>query len=53
VIEAELEAVPKRDVMSGKDDYTDDYVAELLKRDAKATSSAASNLGIGSLTSKR
>ncbi|KAF1344644.1 hypothetical protein BDV97DRAFT_303451 [Delphinella strobiligena] len=39
--------------MPGNDDYTDDYVAELLKRDAKATSSAASNLGIGSLLTKR
>lgn len=40
-------------MMPGNDDYTDDYVAELLKRDAKATSSAASNLGIGSLLTKR
>ena len=34
-------------------DYNDDYVAELLKRDAKATSSAASNSGLGSLLNKR
>ncbi|KAL1303837.1 hypothetical protein AAFC00_000294 [Neodothiora populina] len=35
------------------DDYSDDFVAELLKRNAKANSSAATNLGLGSLSSKR
>lgn len=39
--------------MPGQDDYADDYVAELLKNDAKATSSAAMNSGLGSLLSKR
>lgn len=39
--------------MPGQDDYSDDYVAELLKKDAKATSSAAMNSGLGSLLSKR
>jgi len=37
--------------MGSTDEYTDDYVVELLKRDAKATSSAAHNLGLGSLSS--
>lgn len=39
--------------MPANEDYSDDYVAELLKRDAKATSSTASNLGLGSLLAKR